>query len=227
MRQVRERLTPSTGQAEAAGSSLIQTPVRQRDVEGAVPYAANQGPRVIANQCSHWCGDGALPRALARVLNAPSPFRGNPFSCLPLRGPWVCPSAHTGAVGVPLTEGVGAAICSPVSAHRTEDGTVCLAGGHTDPSPVLPLALFLPQRGRMSLATGEGEAYPIDRPGRSGRLLPHPAGGSTDARPQCSPYGITIFQKNCPVLVAFPKRPCYTEKTGLHNTVFGLGDGHE
>ena len=26
--------------------------------------------------------------------------------CLPLRGPWVCPSAHTGAVGVPLTEGV-------------------------------------------------------------------------------------------------------------------------
>ena len=25
----------------------------------------------------------------------------------------------------------------------------------------------------MSLATGEGEAYPIDRPGRSGRLLPH------------------------------------------------------
>ena len=26
--------------------------------------------------------------------------------CLPLRGPWVCPSAHTGAVGVPLTKEV-------------------------------------------------------------------------------------------------------------------------
>ena len=40
--------------------------VRQRDVEGAVPYAVAPVPRVIANQCSHWCG--------------------NPFSCLPLRG---------------------------------------------------------------------------------------------------------------------------------------------
>ena len=34
---------------------------------------------VIARQCAHCRGDGALPRAHARVLFAPSPFRGNPF----------------------------------------------------------------------------------------------------------------------------------------------------
>ena len=34
-------------------------------------------------------------------------------SCLPLRGPWVCPSVHTGAVGVPLTEGLSTRIPRP------------------------------------------------------------------------------------------------------------------
>ena len=68
-------------------------------------------------------------------------------------------------------------------------------GGHTDPSPVLQL--FLPQRGRMStrgqratfpallsLATGEGEGYPINRLNRSGKLLPHhPLRGSVRFAP--------------------------------------------
>ena len=37
-------------------------------------------PHVIASQSADWRGDGALPRAQARDLCAPSPFRGNPFS---------------------------------------------------------------------------------------------------------------------------------------------------
>ena len=57
-------------------------------------------------QCAHW---GLPPRGkqgLERSLASPSGGGGSGVSCLPLRGPWVCPSAHTGAVGVPLTEGV-------------------------------------------------------------------------------------------------------------------------
>ena len=55
----------------------------------------------------------SLSRVIANRCGIASPERGGVagVSCLPLRGR--CPSAHTGAVGAPVTEGFGAAIRPP------------------------------------------------------------------------------------------------------------------
>ncbi len=75
----RGRLLPqSAALRETAAASSLR--------EGACSGLCASSPRphrVIASQSAHWRGDGALPRALARVLYAPSPFRGNPH---PRRG---------------------------------------------------------------------------------------------------------------------------------------------
>ena len=63
----------------------------KRAVEDASPYAANQGPRVIASQCAHWRGNPHPPSPGERIRIA-TPALRRWFAMIELRS--VCPAAR-------------------------------------------------------------------------------------------------------------------------------------